>query len=866
MDASSRLGERILRHRLLAVFLVGAATAFFAYHTAHLRLGPAAGVSLLPGIPFRQAEETSVGPFLAGRPSLTIMVAARSGSIFTVDALNRIRGVTAALAHVKGIDARSVESIAAASARRLKTGPGGTLRAQPVMSGPIATTDDAEAIRRVILSSDYLRPLLVAADGSAAVIRAQVIDARLDYGRLFADIRDRVVAPYRDDDVEISVAGEAMLFAWAHAYAPATIPIFVATVLLLWTLLAVSLHDWRAALRPTVSAALAAVWGLGVLQLIGGRLDPLLLMIPVFLTARAVSHAVHHQQRFAAAYDRSGDVHTAVVDAFAAGCAPLLGGIVIDACAVLSIVPVAGVERPLAVAGACWIAAVAVGEMVLTPILFAWLPPARGVSATPPRFLVRSATAVLGRRGRRAAALLVLVALLASADGWHTLLAGEGVPAPVMSTDAPYARARSAIEDKLGGLDRLVVVADGYDRDAMKDPETLRGMERLQRHIERDPAVAASVSLADIVRALNADFHEHEPKWGVIPNDAAAVGGLLAIFFSGAPPGEMAKAVDPTYRTAPLIFLCRDLNAETVQRIATEAARFSATLATEALGITVADAPDGGVFVTAVRDVPGWTLEGNEWVAGRTRSGEGPFQVGDRLVAVGDRRLDSAADFQAALADEAARSPNLAFTVRRGARSVRLAVRAPWKAVFRLAGEAAGIPALTRLTPAGRDVLIVALGLAAVYVGLLIACRSFVASAYLLMPIAIANLIAQAYLGARHLIPSALPFVMVGVAFGVDSVLYLRSQLRVERARTGDLPAALGRAVASCGHAVLIAAGSMTAAMLLWTASGLRFQAEMGCALAVWIAASAVAALGVLPAAIAAFEPRFATQPARPED
>src|SRR5439155_1593069 len=97
-------------------------------------------------------------------------------------------------------------------------------------------------------------------------------------------------------------------------------------------------------------------------------------------------------------------------------------------------------------------------------------------------------------------------------------------------------------------------VAEGKDRDAMKDPKVLRTMENFQRYLERDRDVGYSFSLTDILRSVNMVFHELEPKWGVIPNNSRDVAQTFFIFFSGSPPTETAKYVDPSYTTSHVTF------------------------------------------------------------------------------------------------------------------------------------------------------------------------------------------------------------------------------------------------------------------------------------------------------------------------
>jgi len=66
---------------------------------------------------------------------------------------------------------------------------------------------------------------------------------------------------------------------------------------------------------------------------------------------------------------------------------------------------------------------------------------------------------------------------------------------------------------------------------------------------------------------VNMVFHELEPKWGVIPNNTRDVAQTFFIFFSGSPPTETAKYVDPSYTTAHVTFFARNHKGDNVTRI-----------------------------------------------------------------------------------------------------------------------------------------------------------------------------------------------------------------------------------------------------------------------------------------------------------
>jgi hypothetical protein len=45
---------------------------------------------------------------------------------------------------------------------------------------------------------------------------------------------------------------------------------------------------------------------------------------------------------------------------------------------------------------------------------------------------------------------------------------------PLVFEDSPYNVSHARIQEKFGGVEPLIIVAEGKDRDAMKDPKTLR--------------------------------------------------------------------------------------------------------------------------------------------------------------------------------------------------------------------------------------------------------------------------------------------------------------------------------------------------------------------------------------------------------
>src|SRR5437870_3908551 len=343
-----------------------------------------------------------------------------------------------------------------------------------------------------------------------------------------------------------------------------------------WILRWMYFHDWRGALRPTLTGVNAAFWGLAFVSIIGFSLDPLILVMPFLITARAVSHAIQMHDRYYEEFERHDwNQRKAIVAAFAELFVPTFSGVATDALGVLVIILVPIVMlRNMAIVVSWWILAIMVAELLLNPIVYYYLraPDPEVVMARKKGWYKRLIDRVtdwnLSPVGKRTTMAFWLLLALVGDFLMRGLIVGDPTSAsPLVWEDSPYNVSHAHIQEKFGGVEPLIVVAEGKDRGAMNEPQVLRTMEKFQRYLERDRDVGYSFSLTDILRAVNMVFHELEPKWGVIPNTSRDVAQTFFIFFSGSPPTETAKYVDPSYTPAHVTFFARNHKGDNIARI-----------------------------------------------------------------------------------------------------------------------------------------------------------------------------------------------------------------------------------------------------------------------------------------------------------
>jgi predicted RND superfamily exporter protein len=870
------LGERLIKNRTPVLIIVIIVTAFFGWRATNLQLITSFGDLLPQGHEFIKIHNRFSKNF-GGANNIVVMVDVEDGHLFNVENLGQIYLMTEEIDKVYGVNHNQIDSIGHRTTRYLKVAAGGTLRSEPIMIGMPRTEEEAHNTQRIVHNSENVYGILVSLDDKAAIIRANFIEGRLDYSRIFEEMNERVIQPFTDgwvgaqlvdvdpdraeaygvekgegiivkrlfpdsaakasglqtddvittingekatvryqvgaavaannesggpgveigflrdgkpqtitltgggSDINVWTAGEPRLYGWVYDFSGEIFWIFVFATLFVWIVLYLYFHDWRGALRPTITGILAAIWGLGFIDLIGFALDPLALVIPFFITARAVSHSVQMHDRYYEEYRRNNfNKHEAIVASFAELFVPTLSGIITDALGVLVIilVPIVLLQK-LAITASFWILAITISELLLNPIIYDMLQaPDREVVEKRSegafyRLIEAFGTATLSQKGRWITVVFWIGVSMLCMTQWTKLIIGDPTAAsPLLKVDSEYNASHIKIQGKFGGVEPLIIVAEGQDKNAMKDPQALKTMEEFQRFLERDPGVGYSFSLADIIRAVNSVFHELEPKWGVIPSNWVDIGGLFFIFFSGSPPTETAKYVTTDYQTAHVTFFCRDHKGSNIERIIARSEEFIA---------------------------------------------ENPME----------------------------------------------------KADFRLAGGLIGVLAAANQELLRNDVLMNALGFGTIYLVLVFTYRSFVSGLIMLMPLITSNFVINAYMGWQNMgiNINTLPVITVGVGFGIDYGLYIvsrsiESYLELE----GEYPEeknkervdkAVWLAITTAGKNVTFVSVTMIFSTLFWALSEIRFDAEMGILLAIWMTISWAASMTLLPVVLVLARPKF---------
>jgi uncharacterized protein len=567
----------ILRFRWPTLALLAAITGFMAYAASGVRLRSRA-TDLFPATHPYVATFHEYSDTFGNANRVAVMVEVRQGTIFTTRTLQRIQRITRALEVFPGVNKNQLVSIASRKARTFKRDATG-LHGVRVMWPDVPTTDaGVQHVRTKVLESVYLYGTLVSIDEKAALIATEFFESRFDPKRVYDELQKLVVRE-TDDDTSIHLVGRPVLLGSVLSQAPQLALIMLATGACMLLGLWLCFRNLSGVLAPTLAASMSAVMGFGFVGLGDATFDPLSLVIPFVITARALSHSAQMVSRFQDELARVGDRLEAAQRCAAALFKPGALAILTDAIGVLliALAPIPLLQK-LAAMGAFWLISIFLSGMVLTPILLSLLPVSVRRQSAASRLVERALDAI-GRLctgpGRKAvfafsAATLGLCLLLVRGLVIGDVHHGTALLWP----DSTYNLDTARVAARFANTEQLTVVVEGASPEALKSAQILDTMAAFQEHMESLPEVGATTSIADLLPNLISVFHGEDPKWGLIPSNAAQLRYFLATLYTSGDRGDRDRYITPDHKNACITVYLHDHKGETLRRVIAHARTF----------------------------------------------------------------------------------------------------------------------------------------------------------------------------------------------------------------------------------------------------------------------------------------------------
>src|SRR5579862_2724574 len=320
--------------------------------------------------------------------TLLLVVEVKDGTIFdNPETVQKVDRITLALLHdIPGVNGDQVLSITHPKVKTTLTSGSG-IKVVPLMYPRLPETkEDLDFLKLKVYTTEGVKGPFVSDDDKATLIVAGFWEEYFDLPTMWAKIQD-IVRQESDANTKIYVTGPPILYAYFLEAGSKMAAVLAASIVMILLILWIEFRSWQGVVIPAFSGTLSAIWGLGFGGLCNWMsqyvpwipalsLDPLVLVIPLLISARAHSHSVQSMERYHEEYHRLGDRDQAIVKSYAEIYAPAMVSILADGLAILTLlvarIPI--IEK-LAILCSFWIISIFVSVVTLHPIILSFTPP-----------------------------------------------------------------------------------------------------------------------------------------------------------------------------------------------------------------------------------------------------------------------------------------------------------------------------------------------------------------------------------------------------------------------------------------------------------------------------------------------------------
>lgn len=575
MTLRERYVRFLVSKRVIMFSVVLILTLFFLWETLQIRMRTNFFELYPPRHPFIKVYREFRKLFGTANVIL-IVLETDDKDIYTVDFIKKVDEVTRFIMETKGVNPLQILSITHPGVRGFRV-KGFWVETIPIVTHIPSTDEDLAEIKERVERNPGIKGLLVSDDNKSVMIIAGLWEEELDFDYLSKRMEElkKIVG----SGIKVYTTGYPLLYAWIHSYIPSIYRVFLLTGLSLIILLFLYFGDIKGIVVPSLAGIVSGIWAIGLTRMIGFDLDPLLLVVPILLSARALSHSVQVMERYYELYSESGEKFESIIRAFSELYRPALLSILTDGLGILTIA-VSGIPLmwKLALYSSFWIGSIFIGVLTLSPLLLSFFPPPKGTHRRPSDIIYEKLSYlhfafVRSYERRLLVTILLLAAIIITGFMGRNLKVGNVMPGhAILKKNHPYNIAMDKVNRNFYGANQFVVIADSERPGGIKEINSLREIEEFEKFLVRETSATASLSLPSIVKRIMRLFHENDPNWEVLPYKPTDVGAITYTLGRGR---EMQRFFDDEYRSSPITFFYKEFSNDMLKEIVEKVKSYS---------------------------------------------------------------------------------------------------------------------------------------------------------------------------------------------------------------------------------------------------------------------------------------------------
>lgn len=570
-----RIGVSAVIHwRLIVIGVISLVTGVLGWHASELVLDNNRELWLPQGNPYVETTRV-IHDVFGGRNIVVVGVQPKTGDIYQAAVIEKLDRMHLAISRLPEAAPHNVIGLTAKKVKAIQGNDEG-MNVHRMVKLPL-TPDALNNLRQDVRDNPLYTKTLVAEQGRAAAIVADF--KKQDAPSKFTDLNEaikRAIQPELDDSITVHVGGALVQYAEVEHYTATAGGYFSAAFLIIMLIQYWSFRSWQGMFLPMVTGTLSVIWSLGVFALLGFNLDVLNTVTPILIMAITSGHAIQILKRYYEEYHRKVETNQnnlplktlsaeAVVDSLI-----LVGPIMLMAGLIAAITffslttaPIGLVSHFGLLAG-CGILSSLIMELTLIPAVRSLLPPPTIGTVTDTRtpsgifehILTRLSDSVaLGK----APVILAVGTLLVVLVGMGMMrLTVDNSTMRYLSPQNPVRSDDSILNNTFGGTNTLFFLVEGAERDSIKNPDVLKGIDTLQGILNQESGVGKTQSFTDLIKQMHQAMHANNPQYYAIPETRELIAQYLLLYAMSGDPQDFDNFVDNDYQKALVWVFLKD--------------------------------------------------------------------------------------------------------------------------------------------------------------------------------------------------------------------------------------------------------------------------------------------------------------------
>ena len=591
MLAVNNWAEKILSLRIILLVIAGIVTVIAGFYASTISFKTVYEEILPQHNPYIDTHLAYEGQY-GGPLTIKLILESKDGSIYQAETIKKIKAITEALDATPYVNHDQVFSIASRKVRRMKIDEFGA-SSIPLLPGDEPLPSYKQELRSfsdLVDSTPGVLGTYVSFDRTSAYFQASLIPGEIDYLKVF-NYLNAVSEQYTNDTLTLHMFGQPVLTGWVYTYNSEVIQILSVSFIIMLVMLWYFSKDLRMVLLAGVTSLISAVWGLGFVGVLGWSMDPLILVIPMLVMARTLSHSVQMGMRYLEIVRTTSSTRDACAELLKKQFRPGVLGIVTDAAGIF-LIAVADIPmmQKLAIFAGIWSLSVIVTVLIMMPLMISFLGhvPKENLVAEDHHYgftkkILSGIFYLSDHKVSRVIVWFVFIAITASSF-WISkdLKVGEIEPGTsLLWPDSSYNQAVSLHTNKFIGPDQLLVIVEAMPADNkagnkadyvdVRDLDIIKKMQTFQYLMQNTPDIKGSLSFVDLLPSVKRSLSGNYPKFETLPVDNRESGQLTSLLQANAAPGDFDYLFDKEYKNASVRFFVPDHKAETVNRVVEKA-------------------------------------------------------------------------------------------------------------------------------------------------------------------------------------------------------------------------------------------------------------------------------------------------------